>query len=116
MAGRYKVVNLEDLAKEKFKRSCRYFWDTPDFPVAAFHALTTTPDLDNGLRSLVSQTIATRMGIAQRLETKALLIQFDGLAVGILDSKSEELGWGTAESAKMTQYITMGKFLMHLHA
>jgi hypothetical protein len=93
MADKYGVVGLKDLAKEKFGRSCKRFWNTPDFPIAANHAFSTTPEGDSGLRSLVSHTIATHMDLARKPEIRALLMQFNGLALGILDVKSQELGW-----------------------
>ena len=95
MADKYEVVDLKELAKEKFSRGCKHFWNTSDFQIAADHAFSTTPDDDNGLRDLVSQTIAKHMELAQAPEIRALLMQFNGLALGILDAKSEELGWYT---------------------
>ncbi|KAJ6276465.1 hypothetical protein J3E71DRAFT_365776 [Bipolaris maydis] len=93
IADRYDVVGLKGLAKEKFNRGCNHFWNTPDFHIAASHALSTTPEDDGGLRDLVSETIAKHMELAQAPEIRKLLIQFNGLALGILDAKSEELGW-----------------------
>jgi hypothetical protein len=55
----------------------------------------SAPDDDNGLKDLVSQTIAKHMELTQGPEIRALLMQFNGLALGILDAKSEELGWNT---------------------
>ncbi|KAL1598195.1 hypothetical protein SLS59_007205 [Nothophoma quercina] len=77
-----------------------HFWNTCDFPVAANHAFLTTPGSDNGLRDLVSQTIATHMQLMRKPEVRALLMQFNGLALGILDAKSEELGWVAADTVK----------------
>ena len=93
IADKYEVVGLKELAKEKFSRSCNHFWNTSDFHVAANHAFSTTPEDDSGLRDLVSQTIAKHMELAQIFEIRELLMQFNGLALGILDVKSRELGW-----------------------
>jgi len=93
VADKYDVVGLKQLAREKFSRGCKHFWNTPDFHIAATHAFSTTPDDDDGLRGLVSQTIAGHMELAQTPEIRALLVHFNGLALGILDAKSEELGW-----------------------
>ena len=95
VADKYEVVGLKELAKEKFSRGCKHFWNTPDFHIAADHAFLTTPDNDNGLKDLVSQTIAKHMELIQAPEIRALLMQFNGLALGILYAKSEELGWNT---------------------
>lgn len=90
MADKYEVVGLKELAKEKFSRSCMHFWDTSDFPVAANHVFLTTPENDEGLRDVVSQTIAKNMALIREPEIRTLLIQFNSLALGILDAKSEE--------------------------
>ncbi|XP_014550697.1 hypothetical protein COCVIDRAFT_20927 [Bipolaris victoriae FI3] len=93
MADKYEVVGLRKLAEEKFNRVCNHFWNTPDFHIAASHAFSTTPEDDAGLRDLVSQTIAKHMELTQAPEIRKLLIQFSGLALGILDAKGKELGW-----------------------
>ena len=93
IADKYEVIGLKALAKEKFSRSCKHFWNTSDFPIAAHHAFSTTPEDDKGLRDLVSSTIAKHMELAQAPEIRAMLMQFNGLALGILDAKSTELGW-----------------------
>ena len=93
MADKYEVVGLKELAKEKFNRGCNHFWNTPEFHIAASHAFSTTPEDDAGLRDLVSQTIAKHMELAQVPGIRKLLMEFNGMALGILDAKSEELGW-----------------------
>ncbi|RMZ67754.1 BTB POZ domain-containing [Pyrenophora seminiperda CCB06] len=93
LADKYEVVGLKELAKEKFSRGCKRFWDTPDFYTAASHAFSTTPEKDNGLRDCVSQTIATNMQLIRKFQVRRLLMRFNGLALGILDAKSKELGW-----------------------
>jgi hypothetical protein len=93
LADKYEVDGLKELAKEKFSRGCKHFWDTPDFPIAALHAFSTTPEKDNGLRSCVSQAIATNMQLIRKFPVRRLLMRFNGLALGILDAKSKELGW-----------------------
>ncbi|RYN15660.1 hypothetical protein AA0113_g12553 [Alternaria arborescens] len=80
LADKYEVVGLKELAKEKFSRGCKHFWDTPDFPIAAFHAFSTTPEGDNGLRYCVSRAIATNMQLVRKAKVRALLMQFNGLA------------------------------------
>ena len=93
LADKYEVVGLKELAKEKFSRGCKHFWNTPDFCVAALHAFSTTPGKDNGLRDCVSQAIATHTQLIRKFPVRRLLLQFNGLALGILDAKSKELGW-----------------------
>jgi hypothetical protein len=93
MADKYEVVGLKELAKEKFSRGCKHFWNTEDFTTAAFHAFSTTPEKDNGLRDCVSRAIATNMQLVRKPRIRALLLKFNGVALGILDAKSKELGW-----------------------
>jgi hypothetical protein len=93
LADKYEIVGLKELAKEKFNRGCKHFWDTPDFPIAAFHAFSTTPEEDQGLRDCVSRSIATNMQLVRKPKIRALLMKFNGLALGILEAKSKELGW-----------------------
>lgn len=93
LADKYEVDGLKDLAKEKFSICCKHFWDTPDFHLAASHAFSTTPENDTGLRDCVSQTIATNMQLLRKSQVRLLLMRSNGLALGILDAKSKELGW-----------------------
>jgi hypothetical protein len=93
VAEKYEVTGLKELAREKFNRGCKLFWNTSDFHIAARHAFSTTPENDGGLRNLVSRTIAEHIQLAQKPEIRTLLMQFNGLALGVLDAKSEELGW-----------------------
>ncbi|KZM22845.1 hypothetical protein ST47_g6011 [Ascochyta rabiei] len=92
-ADKYEVVGLKDLAKEKFARACKHFYDTPEFPIAAHYAFSTTPEDDKDLRDVVSATIAVNMGLVKKAEVKVLLTQFNGLALGILEQKIVENGW-----------------------
>lgn len=93
LADKYEVVGLKKLSKEKFSTGCKHFWYTPAFLIAARHAFSTTPEKDNGLRCCVSQTIASNMQLIRKPGVRALLMRFNGLALGILDAKSKELGW-----------------------
>ncbi|ENH99091.1 hypothetical protein COCC4DRAFT_181912 [Bipolaris maydis ATCC 48331] len=95
MANKYEVVGLKELTKEKFNKSCSHFWNTSDFHIAANYTFSTTPEGDGGLRDLINQSIAKHMELAQGAAIRKLLTQFNGLALGILNAKSEELGWNT---------------------
>jgi hypothetical protein len=93
IADKYDVVGLKDLVIEKFHRACQHFWDSDMFSVAAHHIFSTTPEHDIGLRDIVSATISAHMGLIKKLEVKALLTEFNGLALGILEEKIIEHGW-----------------------
>ena len=92
-ADKYDVVGLKDLVIEKFHRACQHFWDSDMFSVAAHHIFSTTPEHDIGLRDIVSATISAHMGLIKKPEVKALLNEFNGLALGILEEKIIEHGW-----------------------
>lgn len=94
IADKYDVVGLKDLVKEKFDRSCQHFWDKPKFAAAALHAFSTTPDYDKGIREIVSATISAHMELMKKSEVKSLMNDFNGLALGILEEKIKEHGWG----------------------
>jgi hypothetical protein len=61
IADKYDVMGLKDLVKAKFTRACQNFWDDPAFAKAAYHAFSTTPGHDKGLRDIISKTIADHM-------------------------------------------------------
>ncbi|KAI4633805.1 uncharacterized protein J4E87_000971 [Alternaria ethzedia] len=84
IADKYEVRGLKDLAREKFQRSCKQFWDSDVFAVAAHHVFSSTPDSDKGLRDLVSLTISKHMCLMDKPEIEALLTEFNGLAFGLL--------------------------------
>ena len=93
IADKYHVVGLKELAMEKFRRACQDNWHEPGFAVAAYHAFSTTPDNDLGLRDIVSLTIATHMTeLMKKPEVEALLLEFNGLAFGLLKRKMDQ-GW-----------------------
>lgn len=78
---------------EKFNRACQNFWDDPFFATAAYHTFTTTRENDNGLRDIVSKTIADHIPeMVEKPEIEALLTEFDGLAYGVLKMKMDA-GW-----------------------
>ncbi|CAN9451290.1 unnamed protein product [Alternaria alternata] len=93
IADKYDAVGLKDLAIEKFKWACQYLWDDDKFSIAAHHVFSSTPDHDNGLRDIVSETIGAHMNLIKKPEVKVLLTEFNGLALGILNVKIMEHGW-----------------------
>lgn len=64
IGDKYDIVGLKDLAKEQFSRTCKHFWNTAEFLVAANHALSTAPEDDEGLKGLISDTIAGHIELA----------------------------------------------------
>jgi hypothetical protein len=92
VADKYDIPDLKDLAKAKFEASCRHFWDTPSFAIAARHAFSTTVEDDRGLRDIVSATISEHLELMHDLEVGAVMDEFNGLALGILRATIGEQG------------------------
>ena len=83
-------------SKHSVKRSssgaCLKFWDEPEFAQAAYHAYTTTPDHDKGLRNIVSSTLSNHMSLLLEEEVVGLMVELNGLAFDILLAKVKEAG------------------------
>ncbi|ORY17303.1 hypothetical protein BCR34DRAFT_52098 [Clohesyomyces aquaticus] len=94
IADEYNITGLKQLSEDKFLRACQMFWEEAEFPVAANHAFSTTPDHDKGLRDLVSKTISDHDSLLHKPEIKALMVEFNGLAYDLLMLKVEKYGWG----------------------
>jgi hypothetical protein len=92
LGDRYGVVGLKELAQEKFRRACLHFWDSLEFAVAVHLAFSTTIDEDKGLRDIVSKTVAEHMDLVNKPEVEVLMMQFNGLAFGLLKQKVAQ-GW-----------------------
>jgi len=89
---KYEVMGLKELSQQKFSRACEHFWNDPKFSIAAYHAFSTTPDHDKGLRDLVSKAISKHLELVEKPEIEAVLTEFNGLAFGILKEKKQQ-GW-----------------------
>lgn len=81
---KYEVVGLKDFAKDEFEASCKQFWSTPSFAVAARHVFSTTVENDKGLRDIVSATISEHLKLVDDPEVGAVMTEFNGLALDIL--------------------------------
>jgi hypothetical protein len=93
MGDKYDVTGLKKLACEKFLRACAIYWNDDHFATAAHYAFITTPEHDQGLRDIVSETISQYMELLNKPAVEALLHEFNGLAVGLLKMRATELGW-----------------------
>lgn len=72
------VVRLKYLGQQKFSRACQHFWSISDFPVAAHHSFSITPEADKGLRDLVSNTISHHIRLVEESVVRELLSQYNG--------------------------------------
>ncbi len=93
ISDKYNVEGLKDLAKEKFNRACKHFWNSPSFAVAANDALSTTIEDDMGLRDIVIASICDHIELVSDPAISVLLTQFNGIALGILQAKVKQQGW-----------------------
>ncbi|KAL5115330.1 hypothetical protein ACEQ8H_006775 [Pleosporales sp. CAS-2024a] len=93
MGDKYQVSGLKELSQFKFELACAKFWHDKVFAQAAAHAFSTTPEDDKGLRRIVIKTISEHMGLLKKKEVSALLMEFNGLAFGLLVEKAEKNGW-----------------------
>lgn len=93
IADKYDVTGLKTLSKEKFRWACMKFWDHPEFAQAAYHAYTTTPDGDKGLRGVVSKTLSDHMSLLLKPEVERLMVEFNRLSFDLLMAKAEQAGW-----------------------
>lgn len=92
LGDKYEVLGLKDLVRGKFLRSCAKYWNNDLFAPAAHYAFSTTPEDDLGLRKAISSVISQHMTILNKPAVEALLAEFNGLALGFLKSRAEELG------------------------
>jgi hypothetical protein len=93
MADKYDVIGLKALSREKFHWACIKFWDRAEFAEAAYHAYTSTPDDDKGLRSIICTVLSNHMSLLLKAEVKGLVTEFNGLAFNLLMAKAEQAGW-----------------------
>lgn len=75
IGDKYDVLNLKNLAREKFLRACRQFWNDEKFPIAAAHALDTTLEKDMGLRSIICTTLANHKELLNKKAIQLLLMK-----------------------------------------
>ncbi|KAF2134739.1 hypothetical protein P153DRAFT_278928, partial [Dothidotthia symphoricarpi CBS 119687] len=91
IADKYGVAGLKELAREKFARGCRVYWEDEEFPPAAEHALVTTVDKDAGLREVLILTITSHIKLLQKPAIEELLIKHASFAYVVLKRQAEEL-------------------------
>ncbi|KAF3011203.1 hypothetical protein E8E13_011610 [Curvularia kusanoi] len=93
MADKYVVSGLKQLCIEKYKQACLKFWDDSKFAESAYHAYSTTPTREKGLRNVVCKVISQHMSLLKKPEVEDLMNEFNGLAFGLLFEKAEQAGW-----------------------
>jgi len=84
IGDKYETPGLKELAREKFCRTCKDFWEGEDFIMAAEHAYTTTMDEDEGLRMCIKETSIRNKGLLVRPDVKGFLAERPELMYEIL--------------------------------
>ncbi|CAI6302774.1 unnamed protein product [Periconia digitata] len=87
IADKYDIQGLKELVTEKFEEACTLSWNTKSFPLAAHHAFVSTPESDKGLRDIIVSTFSAHMELLKKPEVEALMLEFNGLAFGLLKEK-----------------------------
>jgi hypothetical protein len=93
MTDMYDVIGLKALSREKFHWTGMKFWDRAEFTEAAYHAYTSTPDDNRGLRSIICTVFSNHMSLLRKAEVAGLVAEFNGLAFDLLMAKAEQTGW-----------------------
>jgi hypothetical protein len=82
---KYDVPALKNLAREKFERACKKYWADAQFPIAASHSLSTTPDSDNGLRDVLCTTMIENHELFKNEAIKMLLIEYPRFTSAVVE-------------------------------
>ncbi|OAL00252.1 hypothetical protein IQ06DRAFT_347635 [Phaeosphaeriaceae sp. SRC1lsM3a] len=82
---KYDVPALKNLAREKFERACRKYWADAQFPIAALHSLSTTPDSDNRLRDVLCTTITEHHELLKNGAIETLLIEYPRFTFALVE-------------------------------
>lgn len=80
LASKFAIDDLKHLAKVKFQAAVSQDWQNLAFAHAAELVFSTTPASDQGLRSIVIQTINQHRDLADCKEIQALLDSGNGMA------------------------------------
>jgi hypothetical protein len=99
IGDKYYVMGLKELAKEKFAQTVRMHWDNSQFPIAATHAFTSTPEEDQGLRDIVRRAISDHIALVEKPEINALMKEHNGLAYALFMEKAVKHNWIKARAA-----------------
>lgn len=89
LADRYGILDLKDLAREKFAEVVKREWEGSGFVVAVRTVYSTTEEGDEGLRGLVVDTLSRHRELLEKGDVRALVKETNGLAFGLLKS-----AWG----------------------
>ncbi|PVI05403.1 hypothetical protein DM02DRAFT_686323 [Periconia macrospinosa] len=89
LADMYHATGLKDLAKDKFAISCRQFWDTEEFMLAAESAV----EVDKPLRDIVIATVGFHLELLDKEGFESLFQSNGELSMDVLKIRAETLRW-----------------------
>jgi hypothetical protein len=99
LGKKYAVVGLSDLALEKFEQWCEKHWDDDYFLIVGDIAFSSTKD-EQSLRDVVAKTVSNHMCLLNKPAVQGWMQQADGLAVGLVNLRAQDLGWIKTDAAK----------------
>jgi hypothetical protein len=85
IGDKYDVPALKNLAREKLERACKKYWADAQFPIAAAHTLSTTPESDNGLRNVLCTMITEHCELLKNGAIEALLIDYPRFTFAVVE-------------------------------
>jgi hypothetical protein len=91
VADKYDITGLKMLAREKFRRSCVIYWDHDSFPAALEYALSSTPDEDQGLKEIISETILAHASLLEEGAIEEIISEHKGFMYQVLKRHSAEV-------------------------
>jgi hypothetical protein len=87
IAEKYDVSGLKELAKTRFESAAKSEWNSADFSTAIELVYSTTPDSDEGLRSIVLDTLAQNPSLFARDDIEQVVKRINGLAYDLLKAQ-----------------------------
>jgi hypothetical protein len=91
IADKYDIAGLAVLSRAKFDRLCAWFWYHELFPSALSHALSSTPDENQGLREILCQTIVNNPILFDQPTTEKLMSEHTAFAYQVMKRQATEL-------------------------
>jgi hypothetical protein len=79
------VPALKNLSRKKFARTCKKYGADAQFPIAASHTLSTTPDSDNDLRDVLCTTITEYYELLKNGAIETLLIEHPRFTFAVVE-------------------------------
>jgi hypothetical protein len=91
IADKYDIAGLKLLSRAKFDRLCPWSWNHELFPPALSHALSSTPDEDQGLREILCQVIADHPVLLDNPAVEKPMSEHGAFAFQVLKRQATEL-------------------------